>query len=63
MEGIKEEEIMEGIKACFGIFGSSWILGGIRETGTLGQIGRKILNSKEFLSMEYQSLVCIEPSA
>ena len=34
MEGIKEEEeeeeegIMEGIKACFGIFGSSWILGG-----------------------------------
>ena len=29
----------------------------------LSQIGRKMLNSKEFLSIEYQSLRCIQPSA
>ena len=76
MEGIKEEEEEEeegikmdswrGSRPALGFSappGSLGDLSGIRETGTLGQIGRKILNSKEFLSMEYQSLVCIGPSA
>ena len=57
--------------SCWGIW-APWLLDllGMRETGGQllvagqpGQIGRKMLNSKEFFSIEYQSLRCIEPSA